>query len=439
MEYDIETFSLTKVFSDWWGRDKVYAVEELNLKVRHNEVFGLLGPNGSGKTTTLKMLLGLLHPTKGKAIVLGGDGADPKINARIGFLPEESYLYRYLNARETLDFYGRLFGLPAQVRKMRIEALLDMVGLKAVASRPVGTYSKGMARRIGLAQALINDPDLLILDEPTTGLDPIGTRQIKDLILELKKRGKTILLCSHLLADVEDVCDRIAILYGGRIQVEGYVRDLLAQTDKRQIITSSISDSTIERIRQIISEEQAQCEVTSPMDKLETFFIRTVATAQQQAVRPGGVVSTTGISDFLAEAPAVELPQGDVPANILDKLVSAPISNLDAQRGTRDEGRETRDEKQGLPAGAGAGFNDRLLYELTEQGPQAEPTKTEPSVKDEKVKTEPVEHRISDQEQEAREKSILEKLTGEEGANGLSQGEVPNGSGGPETPGTRDE
>jgi len=212
MEYAVETFSLTKIFSDWWGRANVIAVDNLNLQIHYNEVFGLLGPNGSGKTTTLKILLGLLYPTKGKTAVLGGDSSNTKISARIGFLPEESYLYRYLNARETLDFYGRLFSLPSKVRKMRTEALLDMVGLKAVANRPVGTYSKGMARRIGLAQALINDPDLLMLDEPTTGLDPIGTRQIKDLILQLAKRGKTVLLCSHLLADVEDVCDRIAIL-----------------------------------------------------------------------------------------------------------------------------------------------------------------------------------------------------------------------------------
>jgi ABC-2 type transport system ATP-binding protein len=332
MQYAIETFSLTKIFSDWWGRDKVYAVDTLNLQVKYNEVFGLLGPNGSGKTTTLKMLLGLLYPSSGKVVVLGGDSSDPKINARIGFLPEESYLYRYLNARETLDFYGRLFGLPPKVRKIRIEALLDMVGLKAAANRQVGTYSKGMARRIGLAQALINDPDLLILDEPTTGLDPIGTRQIKDLIVQLAKRGKTILLCSHLLADVEDVCDRIAILYGGKIQAKGKVRELLQQTSKKQITTGSISDATVEKIKGLVEAEEAECVVTSPMDKLETFFIRTVAAAQHQAQLTSGAVSTTRIGDFLAAERIEE--------SILDKLVStsrtvdrpSPVSDIETEK-----------------------------------------------------------------------------------------------------------
>jgi len=391
MEYAIETFSLTKIFSDWWGRDKVVAVDQLNLRVRYNEVFGLLGPNGSGKTTTLKLLLGLLYPTKGRAVVLGGDGADPKINAKIGFLPEESYLYRYLNARETLDFYGRLFGLSAKVRKMRIEALLDMVGLKAVANRAVGTFSKGMARRIGLAQALINDPDLLILDEPTTGLDPIGTRQIKDLILKLAERGKTILLCSHLLADVEDVCDRIAILYGGRIVAEGCVKDLLLQTDKKQITTGAISDVAIERIKQLIQGEHAQCEVTSPMDKLETFFIKTVVTAQEQAQPTSGAVSTTQIGDFLVSS-ATE--------NILDKLVSAPVS--------QEAPLEKPKQEQVVPAESSESKPDKeLLSKLTEP---AEITQPRSVIRDEKVKTEPVQPKSAEPEQVKR--SILDQLTG---------------------------
>ncbi|MHC4351396.1 MAG: ABC transporter ATP-binding protein [Planctomycetota bacterium] len=392
MKYAIETFSLTKIFSDWWGRAKVYAVDDLNLQVRSNEVFGFLGPNGSGKTTTLKMLLGLLHPTKGRALVLGGDGADPKINSKIGFLPEESYLYRYLNARETLDFYGRLFGLPPKLRKMRIEALLDMVGLKAVANRAVGTFSKGMARRIGLAQALINDPDLLILDEPTTGLDPIGTRQIKDLIIKLAERGKTILLCSHLLADVEDVCDRIAILYGGKIQSQGRVRDLLQQTNKRQITTDAISDTTVEKIEKLVHAENAECVVTSPMDRLETFFIRTVTAAQQQARPTSGAVSTTKIGEFLAEPPSVE--------NILDKLVEAPIAPV-----TRDEGAAT--EEVVSDAASEAKPDEHLLSALIGSSQTDRP---DPVVPEQKVETETVEAPAPEQEQVR--KNILDRLTG---------------------------
>jgi len=384
MEYAIEIYSLTKTFSDWWGRNRVYAVSDLNLQIRHNEVFGLLGPNGSGKTTMLKVLLGLLYPTKGKALCLGGDASDPKISARIGFMPEESYLYRYLNARETLDFYGRLFGLPSKVRKMRIEALLDMVGLKAVANRPIGTFSKGMARRIALAQALINDPDLLMLDEPTTGLDPIGTRQIKDLILELAKRGKTVLLCSHLLADVEDVCDRIAILYGGKIQSEGKVKELLQQTNKMQITTGVISDTAVEKIKQIVRDEQADCVVTSPMDKLETFFIRTVATAQQLSVPTSGAVSTTRIGHFLA-------PQTH-PESILDKLVSTPAP--------REVPSKPPTTKQVVPIETSEPKPDeQLLSKLTEQA-ESKPV----------VETKPVEPQAPRKEQ--IKKSILDRLTG---------------------------
>jgi len=415
MEYAVETFSLTKIFSDWWGRERVRAVDELNLKVRYNEIFGLLGPNGSGKTTTIKMLLGLLYPTKGRAVVLGGDGADPKINIRIGFLPEESYLYRYLNARETLDFYGRLFRIPAKVRKMRIEALLDMVGLKAVANRPVGTFSKGMARRIGLAQALINDPDLLILDEPTTGLDPIGTRQIKDLVLELAKRGKTVLLCSHLLADVEDVCDRIAILYGGKIQIEGQVKELLQQTHKKQITTDAISDTAVEKIKQIIQQEHAQCDISSPMDKLEAFFIKTVSSAEHQALPTNGAVSTTHISSFLAPDASAE--------DILDKLVSAsvsaqpPVEPVTTEQVVPVETPEPTRQGEG-PAVVPKGDED-LLSKLTEPAPASsdasrgggpsQPDKTKAVVKNnEEIKTKPVES------QEQAQKNILDKLTKDE-------------------------
>jgi len=393
MEYAVETISLTKVFSDWWGRAKVYAVDDLNLQIRPNEVFGLLGPNGSGKTTTLKMLLGLLHPTKGHALLLGGDGTDPKISARIGFLPEESYLYRFLNARETLDFYGRLFGLPAKVRNMRTEALLEMVGLKAVASRPIGTYSKGMARRIGLAQALINDPDLLILDEPTTGLDPIGTRQIKDLILKLAERGKTILLCSHLLADVEDVCDRIAILYGGKVQAQGRVTDLLQQTDKRQIVTNALSEGTVSEIRGILRREKAECEVVSPLEKLEVFFIRTVAEAQQQAQPTSGAVSTTQIGDFLAGQEAKE--------SILDKLVSAPAAQEEPVS-------PVETDKPAPPQASKPEPDGKLLSELTQATPATQTERVKPA---EPPAPESAEKKGRATESQQVKRSVLDELT----------------------------
>ncbi|NUQ53521.1 MAG: ABC transporter ATP-binding protein, partial [Phycisphaerales bacterium] len=209
---------LTKVFKDFWMRDRVRAVDELSFDIRPREVFGLLGPNGSGKSTTIKMILGLLRPSRGRIAVFGKPPHEVDIKKRIGYLPEESYLYPFLNARETLDYYAKLFNLDAKTRTRRTDELLDMVGLTGAQFRPVREYSKGMQRRIGIAQALINDPDFLILDEPTTGLDPIGTKQVKDLIIELGRRGKTILLSSHLLSDVEDCVHRMVILYGGRVR-----------------------------------------------------------------------------------------------------------------------------------------------------------------------------------------------------------------------------
>jgi ABC-2 type transport system ATP-binding protein len=299
----IQTMGLTKIFRDFWGHKSVVAVESLDLEIQRQEVYGLLGPNGSGKSTTIKLLFGLLFPSRGRSRVLGSVPGDVKTNARIGYLPEESHLYPFLSAKETLDFYGRLFGLNRAERKRRIDSLLEMVGLTGAGSRLVGQYSKGMQRRIGLAQALINDPELLILDEPTSGLDPIGTRQIKDLVCELGRRGKTVLLCSHLLADVEDVCDRIGILYGGKMQAEGKVGALLAQREMTEIRTGRLSEETIEKIKTVIHQEQAtySVEVQVPHTRLENYFLEIVAEAQAASVETSGSLVGTGVSDFLSQ------------------------------------------------------------------------------------------------------------------------------------------
>ena len=298
----VQAVGLTKVFRDFWHRKRVVAVDQLDLDIHRNEVFGLLGPNGSGKTTTIKMLLGLLYPTRGRISVLHHPPTDVAIKSRIGYLPEESYLYRFLNARETLDYYGRLFRLPRQDRRRRVEQLLEMVGLTRQARRRVGEYSKGMARRIGLAQALNNDPDFLILDEPTTGLDPIGTAEIKQLILHLRDKGKTILLCSHLLADVEDVCERVIVLYGGKKQALGNIRDLLSQQNLTQITAERLSESMIARIRSMIEEETGRevLSVSNPADKLEAFFLRIVREAQQAQRATSGATTGGRMAEFLA-------------------------------------------------------------------------------------------------------------------------------------------
>ena len=312
----IQTVGLTKKFRDFWGHTRVTAVDNLDLEIYQGEVFGLLGPNGSGKSTTIKMLLGLLFPTRGVVSILGKPPGDVKTNHRIGFLPEESYLYPYLNARETLDFYGRIFGLSRPERRKRIDSLLDMVGLSGAARRPVGEYSKGMARRIGLAQALINDPDLLILDEPTSGLDPLGTKQIKDLICQLGQRGKTVLLCSHLLADVEDVCDRIGILYGGKLRELGTMDELLCRHEITQIRCKRLSPQTIEKIKSTIQDDQI--EVDAPRERLEDYFMRIVSEAQAEQVEATHAMIGSGISDFLTSSD----PQPPDETDVIEQLVS---------------------------------------------------------------------------------------------------------------------
>jgi ABC-2 type transport system ATP-binding protein len=275
----VHTSHLTKIYKDFWGRDKVRALEDLNLTIRKGEVFGLLGPNGSGKSTTIKLLLGLIFASRGDAYVLGERAGSTTINERIGFLPEESYLYRFLNGEETLTFYGKLFKIDRKTLKRRVPELLDTVGLDEKArKRKLREYSKGMARRIGLAQALINNPDLILLDEPTTGLDPIGTREMKDLIVSLKNQGKTVILCSHLLADVQDVCDRITILYKGRMQTLGDVKDLCQVRDVTQVEANGLDAQQIEDLRTFAARLNPANppRITHPTSTLEDLFIRIV-------------------------------------------------------------------------------------------------------------------------------------------------------------------
>ncbi len=222
----LELTNVCKTFRDFWGKPTVDAVKGITFKVEPGEVFGLLGPNGSGKSTTIRMLLGLLPADSGTIRVFGERPTATRAHELVGYLPEITYLHPFLTARETLTYYGRLFGLGGKVLSERIDDLLRLVGLSHVANRRVGTFSKGMTRRVGLAQALINAPKLLVFDEPTSGLDPIGTREVKDLILGLRQRGLSILMSSHLLGDVQDCCDRILILNKGETRAQGKVADL---------------------------------------------------------------------------------------------------------------------------------------------------------------------------------------------------------------------
>ena len=341
-EVVVSVRGLTKVFKDFWGRPKARAVDNVDFEVRQGEVFGLLGPNGSGKSTTVKLMLGLLYPTKGHIEVFGHSPRHVATKSRIGYLPEESYLYRYLNSRETLDFFGNLFRLPRKDRQNRTEQLLEMVGLSQTRMRAVGEFSKGMQRRIGLAQALINDPDLVILDEPTSGLDPIGCREVKDLILALARRGKTVILSSHLLADVEDVCDRVVIYYGGKVQATGTLKDLLATPDAIRITTPALPRETMERVLAIIRQDVAddQVSIDTPTQNLERYFLDVVQSARQAAAETSGAMSGARVAAYLrggAEAKSA-------PDKILERLAApqpadpaftpapAPVETVDRQK-----------------------------------------------------------------------------------------------------------
>jgi ABC-2 type transport system ATP-binding protein len=246
----IKTVNLTKRYSGLWSKQAVDAVKNLNLEVYRGEIFGFLGPNGAGKTTTIKVLLGIIYPTEGEAYVLGQPAGDPKNHYRISYLPENPYFYDFMTGREILTFYAKLFGIAEPERSKRVNELLDRVGLSRAADQTLRTYSKGMLQRIGLAQCLINDPELLILDEPTAGLDPIAHIDIRDMILDLRNQGKTLFISSHQLSDVERVCDRVAILNKGVMVQLGRIEELLAGGHV-EVIADKVPENAVEPIRQL--------------------------------------------------------------------------------------------------------------------------------------------------------------------------------------------
>lgn len=331
----ISAVGLSKVFRDFWNRPKAKAVNDIDFEVHEGEVIGLLGPNGSGKSTTVKMILGLLYPTAGTLSVFGQSPRSVETKRQIGYLPEESYLYKYLTAMETLDFFGALFNLSAAERRSRSEQLLEMVGLSHARKRRVGEFSKGMARRIGLAQAMINDPSLLILDEPTSGLDPLGCKEVKDLILMLKKRGKTVLVTSHLLSDIEDICDRVIILYGGKIRATGTLHELLTVTDANRITTPALTPEVTEKMIKIL-RENLSCDnfrIDHPRKSLEEFFLEVINQAKSESVETAGVVGGGKIAEYLTENQTAEALLGNLTKDTEAKTVveQVPVENIEEE------------------------------------------------------------------------------------------------------------
>lgn len=364
----VRAVGLTKVFRDFWGRPKAKAVNDISFTIEPGEVIGLLGPNGSGKSTTVKMLLGLLYPTGGILNVLGRSPRAVETKREIGYLPEESYLYKYLTAEETLDFFGSLFNLSRADRKKRIDQLLDMVGMAHARRRRVGEYSKGMARRIGLAQAMINDPEFLILDEPTSGLDPLGCKEVKDLILTLKARGKTVLITSHLLSDIEDVCDRVIILYGGKVRAMGGLGELLTVSDENRIVTPALPQAAINEVLKILRENLHGEEFTvdHPRRTLEEFFLDVITKAKSDNIETAGVSGGGKIAEYLSK--------GDEKSAVLESLVQEikPPPPREPAEPLPEQKEETVDRK---------------LEQLTEEPKSAAPEPETPQAKpDEKLK-----------------------------------------------------
>lgn len=275
----VEVEHLTKVFPLSWRKDYLVAVEDLSLTVKAGEVYGLIGPNGSGKSTTMKVVLGLMSATTGSTRVFGIESRDVRSRQQIGFLPENPYFYKHLTGWETLRFYGKLCGLRGRELKDRSNELLALVGLEDARDRRLGGYSKGMLQRIGLAQALVQRPRLVVLDEPTAGVDPAGSRKIRDLIFELKTRGIAVILSSHLLEQVQEVCDRIGIIFKGKLVKEGAVSDLIAIEDQTEVLLRNASPALIDEIRAAVARHESDGERTEivsvghPKTTLERLFL----------------------------------------------------------------------------------------------------------------------------------------------------------------------
>jgi ABC-2 type transport system ATP-binding protein len=271
----VAVHGLTKIFPVPFHPTRgVVAVKDLSLRIEPGEVYGLLGPNGSGKSTTLKVILGLVSPTRGRTEIFGQDSRLVESREAVGFLPENPYFYKYLTGAETLRFFGRLCGMTGATLKSRVNELLDLVGLNKARDRRLGTYSKGMLQRIGLAQALIHDPRLVVLDEPTAGVDPAGSREIRDLIMDLKRRGITVLLSSHLLAQAQEICDRIGILADGVLVREGRLQELIAIENQTELVIADASDDLVHEIESCISRSNAKLlEWRKSTTTLERLFL----------------------------------------------------------------------------------------------------------------------------------------------------------------------
>ncbi|HEV2805407.1 MAG TPA: ABC transporter ATP-binding protein [Chthoniobacterales bacterium] len=274
---------VTKIFPVPFQRRSVVAVRDLNLEVPRGEIYGLLGPNGSGKSTTLKIILGLATPTHGEARIFGRESASVASRESVGFLPESPYFYKFLTGEETLRFYGKLCGLRGANLRNRVDKILAVVGLTSARDRRLAGYSKGMLQRIGLAQAIIQEPALLVLDEPTAGVDPAGAREIRDLILALKERGITVLLSSHLLGQVQEICDRVGILANGVLVREGALRDLLGVENQTQFVVEGASPELLDEIETVARRSGARVlERGSPRTSLEQLFLETTEDSEQK-------------------------------------------------------------------------------------------------------------------------------------------------------------